>query len=150
MSDPSKTGGQGRAYGGGMAPRFDLIGIVTDNLAASLAFYRRLGLEIPADADDQPHVEIQLPGGLRMAWDTADTIRSFDPTWTPPSGGARFGMAFLCDNPADVDATYADLVAAGYAGHLAPWDAVWGQRYASVHDPDANPIDLFAPLPTTD
>lgn len=28
-----------------------------------------------------------------------------------------------------------------------PSDAFWGQRYATVHDPDGNPIDLFAPLP---
>ena len=31
-------------------------------------------------------------------------------------------------------------------GHKEPWDAFWGQRYASVKDPDGNQIDLFAPL----
>ena len=30
-----------------------------------------------------------------------------------------------------------------------PFDAFWGQRYATVHDPDGNPVDLFAPLPAT-
>ena len=43
---------------------------------------------------------------------------------------------------------FAELVAAGYDGHLEPWDAFWGQRYASVRDPDGNGVDLFAPLPT--
>ena len=83
-----------------------------------------------------------------MAFDTADTIRSFDPEWTPPTAGAHtVSLAFACDDAEDVDAVYADLIAHGFDGHLAPWDAFWGQRYATVHDPDGNSIDLFASLP---
>jgi catechol 2,3-dioxygenase-like lactoylglutathione lyase family enzyme len=130
-----------------MTARLDLVGIVVDDMARSLAFYRRLGFDIPAAQDLEPHVEAALPGGLRIAWDTADTIRSFDPGWTPPTGGHRVGLAFACDDAADVDAMYADLIAAGYEGHLEPWDAVWGMRYAVVHDPDGNAVDLFATLP---
>ena len=130
-----------------MTPRFDLIGIVTADMTASLAFYRRLGLDLPADAASQPHVEATLPGGLRMAWDSEETVRSFQPGWDPgPRGGGRFGLAFLCDSPAEVDALYAELTGDGYEGHKAPWDAVWGQRYAVVGDPDGNGVDLFAPL----
>ena len=129
-----------------MAPRFDLIGVVVSDMAVALAFYRRLGLEIPADADAAPHVELTLPGGLRLAWDTEDTMRSFDPSWSAPAGGHRMSLAFACDSPADVDATYATLVGSGSKGHLEPWDAFWGQRYASVLDPDGNVIDLFAAL----
>ena len=44
-----------------------------------------------------------------------------------------------------MDATYETLVAAGASGHLPPWDAPWGMRYAVLHDPDGNPVDLFAP-----
>jgi catechol 2,3-dioxygenase-like lactoylglutathione lyase family enzyme len=129
-----------------MAPRLDLIGLVVTDMATSLAFYRRLGLAIPPDADDQPHVEATLPGGLRLAWDRVEVIRSFDPGWEPPQGGPGQGLAFLCDDAADVDATYAALTAAGAEGHLPPWDAEWGQRYASVRDPDGHAVDLFAPL----
>jgi catechol 2,3-dioxygenase-like lactoylglutathione lyase family enzyme len=50
-----------------MTIRFDLIGLVVDDMARSLAFYRRLGLEIPAASDAEPHVEVTLPGGLRLA-----------------------------------------------------------------------------------
>jgi catechol 2,3-dioxygenase-like lactoylglutathione lyase family enzyme len=130
-----------------MTVRFEVVGLVVADMARSLAFYRRLGVDLPADADAQPHVEFNLPGGLRIAWDTTDVIRSFDTGWTPPSGGHRIGLAFLCDNPAEVDSTYADLLASGYDGHLEPWDAFWGQRYATVHDPDGNSVDLFAALP---
>ncbi|MFG3257867.1 VOC family protein [Streptomyces sp. NPDC048172] len=129
-----------------MTPRFDLIGIVTSDMAASLAFYRRLGLDIPADADSEPHVEAELPGGLRMAWDTEATVRSFEPDWKAVEGAGRIGLAFLCDSPSDVDKNYAELTAAGHTGHKEPWDAFWGQRYAVVLDPDGNSVDLFARL----
>lgn len=133
-----------------MTARFDLIGLVVDDMARSLAFYRKLGLEIANDVDAEDHVEATLLGGLRMAWDTVETIKSFDPTWTPPTGGGhRIGLAFLCADPAEVDRMYADLVSAGYEGHLEPWDAFWGQRYATVRDPDGNGVDLFARLPAT-
>ena len=83
----------------------------------------------------------------RLLFDTEDTIRSFDESWQPPTGGQRLGLGFACDTPAEVDATHAALVAAGSASHLVPWDAFWGQRYAIVTDPDGNHVELFAPLP---
>lgn len=132
-----------------MTTRIALVELVVADMAASLAFYRRLGIDVPADADDQPHVDAELPGGMRIAWDTVETIRSFDPDWTPPTGGHRMALAFACDDPADVDRTHAELVGAGYRSHKDPWDAFWGMRYAVVHDPDGNPVDLFAPLPAT-
>ena len=67
-----------------MPPRFDLIGVIVEDMPRALAFYRRLGLDLPAEADDAPHVEVALPGGVRLAFDTYDTIRSFDPGWTVP------------------------------------------------------------------
>jgi catechol 2,3-dioxygenase-like lactoylglutathione lyase family enzyme len=146
MSDPYKPPGAAPGRLRAMTPRPDLIGLVVADMAASLAFYRLLGLDVPEAADDQPHVEHQLPGGLRLAWDTVETIRSFDPEWTPPDGGSpRIGLAFLCDSPAEVDATFKQVVAAGHRGHKEPWDAFWGQRYASLLDPDGNGVDLFAP-----
>jgi catechol 2,3-dioxygenase-like lactoylglutathione lyase family enzyme len=128
--------------------RLDTIGIRVEDLPASLAFYRRLGLPIPdgAETSEHGHVEVELPGGLRLAWDTAEVIRSFDPGWTPPTGSARVALNFLCDSPEDVDATHRELVAAGYECHKEPWDASWGQRYAQITDPDGNVVSLFAPL----
>jgi uncharacterized glyoxalase superfamily protein PhnB len=55
-------------------------------------------------------------------------------------------LAFKCDDATAVDALYAAIVGAGYAGVQQPWDAFWGQRYAVVSDPDGLHIDLFAPL----
>ena len=129
-----------------MTPQLAVIGLVVDDMAKSLAFYRRLGLDIPSSADAEPHVAAPLPGGLQLMWDTVATVRSFDPSWTPPTGSSRSGLAFLCSSPSDVDRLYAALTSAGHHGHLPPWDAFWGQRYAVVHDPDGNGVDLFCPL----
>ncbi|MER5767195.1 VOC family protein [Streptomyces sp. NPDC001985] len=131
-----------------MTPRFDSIGIVASDMAASLAFYRRLGLDVPSGADSAPHAEATLPSGVRVLWDTEETIRSFDPGWTRPTGGERLGLAFRCDTAAEVDSVHAELVAAGYRSHLEPWDAVWGQRYAVVLDPDGCGVSLFADTDT--
>nr|WP_261570649.1 VOC family protein [Frankia gtarii] len=147
-SDSDKTARPGPSYGAFMPSTFNLTGLIVADMARSLAFYRLLGLDLPAGAETEPHVEVTLPGGLRLAFDTEETIRSFDPAWTPASGGVgRVSLAFACDSPAEVDAIHADLLAAGHTGHLSPWDAFWGQRYATVLDPDGNHVDLFAPLP---
>lgn len=125
--------------------RIDFIGLVVADMATSLRFYRRLGLAVPADEDGEAHVEFDLSVGMRLAWDTIEGIRSFDPDWQP-QGGNRITLAFRCDTPADVDRLYAELVAEGHHGHREPWDAFWGQRYASVADPDGGTVDLYAPL----
>jgi len=127
-----------------MTPELNVVGVVVADMAAALAFYRRLGLEFGSEQDAEPHVEVTLPGGLRLAFDTVETMRSFDPDWEPATGGARMSLAFRCADPAEVDRIHAELVGAGYASHLDPFDAFWGQRYATVHDPDGNPVDLFA------
>jgi uncharacterized glyoxalase superfamily protein PhnB len=126
-------------------PRIDAIGVVVSDLKAAVEFYSRLGLQFPQD-EGHGHIEATLPGGLRLMLDTVETVTSFDDRWTPPSGGHRIGLAFLCDSPADVDEVYASLVAAGVESYKEPWNAFWGQRYAQVKDPDGNIVDLFAPL----
>ena|SRR5438552_151972 len=129
-------------------PRFAAIGVGVAEVDRAVAFYRLLGLEFPnpPDPEGHGHVEATLPGGLRFMLDTHETVQSFDEKWTPPSGGHRMGIAFECDSPADVDATYNRLIEAGVESYKEPWDAFWGQRYAEVKDPDGNVVDLFANL----
>jgi catechol 2,3-dioxygenase-like lactoylglutathione lyase family enzyme len=123
----------------------DMIGLHVRDMAASLAFYRRLGLEFPEGAENEVHVETTLPGGLRVGFDTHEVMESFDPGWKPAQAGTSFTVCFLVDSPAEVDALYAALTE-DHEGHLEPWDAFWGQRYAIVRDPDGNDVALFAPL----
>ncbi len=129
-----------------MPPTPAALGLVATDLPRTLAFYRALGLDIPADADTAPHVEVELGGGFRLLIDPVETIRSFDAAWTAPTGSPGASLAFECASPAEVDATYATMTAAGFEGHLEPWDAFWGQRYATLRDPDGNGVDLHAAL----
>ena len=124
------------------------VGVVVSDLARAIDFYRRLDLVFPEGAADSEHghAEAELPGGLRFMLDTEETIRSFAPDWSPPTGGHRIAVAFLCESPEDVDRVHDELVTAGATSERAPWDAFWGQRYAEVRDPDGNVLDLFAPL----
>ncbi|AUN41588.1 VOC family protein [Tsukamurella tyrosinosolvens] len=123
--------------------RFDAIGMVTEDLPAALAFYRRLGLEIPEGAEDQPHVEAELPGGMRLMWDSVAVIRSMEPDWVKQPG-QNATLCVKCASPAVVDEVHAELVAAGSPSAMAPFDAPWGQRYAGVLDPDGYQVQLFA------
>jgi uncharacterized glyoxalase superfamily protein PhnB len=123
----------------------DLAGIAVRDMAASLKFYRLLDLDIPAAQDTEDHVEYTATNGFRIAWDSEAALKKFDPEWVQPVG-QRIGLAFKCATPAEVDTIYQRIIAHGYQSHHAPWDAVWGQRYAVVIDPDGILVDLFAPL----
>ncbi len=128
-----------------MTPRFEAIGIVVSDMGRALAFYSRLGTRVPR----RRRVGGPCRGfvaGVRIMLDTEETIRSFDPDWKPPTEGHRSAIAFRCDSPAEVDATYVTLLDSGGTSLKEPWDAFWGMRYAEVKDPDGNVVDLFADL----
>lgn len=128
-----------------MAALPDMIGYVVRDMAATLRFYRLLGLAIPEGVEGEDFVEVITPNGYRLSWNTEKMIKGIDPEWVEPVGG-RLAVAFKCASPAEVDALHATLTAAGHPSRKAPWDAFWGQRYATVLDPDGNTVDLFCPL----
>jgi uncharacterized glyoxalase superfamily protein PhnB len=125
-------------------PRLDAVGVIVSDMERALAFYRLVGLDFPDEAVDDVHAEAEGPGGLRVMLDTEASVKSFS-EWEPPTGGHRTALAFLCDDTDEVDRVYELLVTAGGRGHLPPFDAPWGQRYATVLDHDGNAVDLFAP-----
>jgi len=123
-----------------MRPRFNAVGIAVTNLNAAIAFYELLGIDF-GDADPADgHVEAMLARGLRLMLDSEAVMERFDPNWMPPTTRGRVGLAFACDDAADVDATHRRIVAAGHESHLDPFDAFWGQRYAAVLDPDGTSL----------
>lgn len=129
-----------------MSLSLDALGIVVSDMARALVFYRLLGLDFPEGAAAEGHTEAVLPDGMRLMLDTEDLMRSFDDGFVPPEPPGRVTLAFLCASPVEVDVRHAAIVAAGFESHLEPFDAFWGQRYATVLDPDGTKIDLFAPL----
>lgn len=129
-----------------MPPYLHTVGVVVRDMPTALAFYRVLGLDIPADEDHSPHVEFNGPAGYTIGFVSEAMVRQSDPKWAD-GVGHRLNLQFRLDSPAAVDDAYARLTAAGYEGYGEPWDAVWGQRFARVIDADANVVNLFAPLP---
>ena len=129
-----------------MTVKLHTVGMVVKDMARTLDFYRALGLGIPAGEEHAPHVEFENANGYVIGFDTEDAVRQNDPKWTGAEGGQRVNLQFECGSPAEVDETYARLIATGAGEYMAPWDAFWGQRFGRVTDPDGNVVSLFAPL----
>ena len=107
--------------------------VSVSDLASVVAFYERLGFtrtytfpaEGPAD-----FVALERDGSsLGIARRDAAATE-------------RFSYWVYVD---DVDDTFTSLTAAGAIPESAPHDAPWGERVASVHDPDGNIVHLGAP-----
>ncbi len=102
-----------------MTIHFSAVGLVVADLDRSFACYRVLGLDLPTEAPEVPHFEVTLPGGLRLMWDTVESVRSFDPEFEPSSGGGA-ALAFDCGSPEAVDEALAALIEAGCTSTKAP------------------------------
>ncbi|WP_345437268.1 VOC family protein [Actinoallomurus vinaceus] len=126
-------------------PRLAVISIITNDMPAAVAFYESVGLRLSGGGPAEPHSEFG-GAGIKVMLDTREVMLAIDPHWEPPSGGHAMALAFDCETPEDVDATFDRMVAAGAGISKKPWDAFWGQRYAVITDPDGNPVDLFAAL----
>ena len=124
--------------------QLNAIGIVVSDMEQSIRFYRLLGLDVP-ETPGEGHVETTLATGARLMFDTDEIVKSFQPEWTRHAGN-QLSLAFECRSPAEVDELYARATEAGFHGEKEPWDAVWGQRYAQLQDPDGVPVDLYAAL----
>ena len=77
--------------------------------------------------------------------DSADLMKKLNPDWKEPQGCGII-LCFKQTSSKQVDELFNKITQAGYKAIKNPWDAFWGQRYASVQDPDGNQIDLFAAL----
>ena len=64
----------------------------------------------------------------------------------PPTPPSHSSFAILCDSPDKVNQVVEEIKHAGHSIEKEPFDAFWGQRYATVKDPDGYKIDLFAAL----
>jgi uncharacterized glyoxalase superfamily protein PhnB len=130
-------------------PRIDAIGLVASDLARTVTFYRVAGCALPDPGADglDDHLECDL-GGVRLMIDSEAVMKSFsEDTWSGPSAG-RLTLAVRCASPAEVDRCHGELANLGSGSQVAPFDAPWGQRYATVRDPDGVRVDLYAALST--
>ncbi|HYF62608.1 MAG TPA: VOC family protein [Herpetosiphonaceae bacterium] len=133
-----------------MGRQLYMLGIVVRDMPAALAFYRRLGLDIPAGSESRTHVQVPMGDGFTFFLDVNPT--AWDPNFVreqnPPSPAGGYGtiLEFYLKSRAAVDETYADLVAAGYASHAAPYATPFKMYFAMVYDPDGNVVLLSGDL----
>ena len=126
---------------GPIPDRFNLV--VTD-MDATVAFYRKLGLDIPDTVPQwqDHHRTATLPGGIDLDLDSSEFARYWNQGWR----GGMGVLGFKVDSRERVDEIYADLVAAGYRAQQPPYDAFWGGRYAVIEDPDGNAVGIMSPV----
>jgi catechol 2,3-dioxygenase-like lactoylglutathione lyase family enzyme len=119
------------------------VAVSATDLARSAAFYELLGLSFPPIEDGAMHLE--SPGAVRLMIDAAAMLAELN--GEPPRPGTASGFALLAGSPGEVDDAVARVAGAGHTVVHQPFDAPWGQRYATVADPDGYRVDLFCPLP---
>ena len=124
----------------------DQVNLVVDDMAASSAFYRELGLEI--DAGGMPEWEPHHVSARTEGTDVDLDIDSaaFASVWNAGSKGAGVVLGFRVESRDAVDELYEQLMAAGHEGQQEPYDAFWGARYAIVTDPSGNTVGLMSPV----
>jgi catechol 2,3-dioxygenase-like lactoylglutathione lyase family enzyme len=136
-------------------PIFDQINLICGDLDASIAFYRRLGVEIP-DArvwrtPSGGHHASAVGQSTDQAIDFDLDSTVFAQTWNSSWKGrtdlrGRVIVGFGVATRTDVDDVFRDMTGAGYRGLQEPHDAIWGARYAIIEDPDGIAVGLMSPV----
>jgi catechol 2,3-dioxygenase-like lactoylglutathione lyase family enzyme len=126
-----------------------MVGLVVADMKRSLAFYRRLGLDIPVDADAKRFVMHRMPSGVTIFFDTV-FFPGNDPERQPaPRGSYNVSLEFYAGTREAVDRLFAELTGLGHVGRKAPWKS-HGPYAAIVEDPDGNPILITAEDPSAE
>ena len=120
------------------------VAVSATDLSRAVAFYELLGFRFPPIETETMHLEAEA--GIRLMIDAASLLAELN--GEPPRPGTASAFALLADSPAEVDEVAARVTAAGQCVVHPPFDAPWGQRYATVADPDGYRVDLFCPLST--
>jgi predicted lactoylglutathione lyase len=132
---------------GDAGPDLRMMNLIVRDMASSVEFYGRLGVTVPeGEAATGVHVQLRMPSGFSLELDTAESASWWHAGWRDDPGSVAVVVCFAFATREAVDATYADLTGAGYAGRQPPYDAFWGARWAIVADPDGNDIGLMSPM----
>lgn len=121
-----------------------MVGVIVADLQRAADFYRLLGVDVPESVDGKAHVEVRM-GELTFFLTTREQNARWDPNRVDPTGsGYRMILEFSLEDPALLDAKYAELLAAGHPGHTEPYWVTPQLRFAMVDDPDGNTVLLSA------
>lgn len=117
--------------------------VFSENLDATLAFYRKVGLKVDKISDS--FARATMPGGGMIEFGTDELTHSYDPGWTRPDGNSNNTINLELASRDAIDSTFAALLDDGYIGHLPPCDPPWQARFAIVMDPDGNFVGMHSP-----
>jgi catechol 2,3-dioxygenase-like lactoylglutathione lyase family enzyme len=123
-------------------PRFGMVALLVADLPRSIAFYRHLGVEFPADAEERPAVQVPIGGDHQLVLTTR--FAKLIPGYEVQSGLARIVLEFFVDDDVSVDRTYAELVDAGYGARRPPFRTDFGAYICMIDDPDENVVLVTA------
>ena len=124
-------------------PEFLGLYLFVKDLPETLKFYKLLGFEIEEVSDF--FARATWSNGISLEFGTAELTESYDPRWKPPGLPSTNTINFQLTSREAVDATYDKMVAAGFAGHLAPCDPLWQTRFAIILDPNGNFVGIHSP-----
>ncbi len=133
-----------------MTPDLNQLDLVVRDMEATLAFYRALGVEIPEEAiwrtsTGAHHVDLTMPGGLVLHFDSEALAKVYDQGWREPIGtGTRNVLTFKVASREEVDRIHDQLAALGHPSSQPPYDTFWGSRYAIVEDPDGTKVGVMS------
>lgn len=119
-----------------------MVGLMVRDMAASLEFYRRLGVEVPEGSEEKPFVQKRMESGVTIFWDTVFADK-YDPDGERPESGYQVMLEFFLEDEEAVDAKYEEMTRYGYGGRREPVQT-FGPYAAMVDDPDGNVVLLTA------
>ena len=120
-----------------------MVGVIVEDMARSIEFYRRLGVNIPAGNEKRLHVEVEM-NGVTFFLHTRKLNEVWDPAKNAPAGGYRVVLEFYLESREAVDAKFEEMVGYGYASHFTPYQTPINTYFAMINDPDGNTILLSA------
>ena len=121
-----------------------MVGVIVEEMARAVEFYRRLGVDIPEGSESKHHIEVKM-SGLTFFLTTKAVNARWDPARVEPTGkGYRMILEFYLETREAVDAKYAEMIGYGYESHNAPFETPFNIYFAMVNDPDGNTVLLSA------
>lgn len=123
--------------------RLDGFGIMVDDMAVMVRFYRDvLGFEIK-EPEDTSNVFLEKDGTLFLLYRKSDFEKMTNRKFAYCHGiNGHYEIALGVENYAAVDKAYARVIGMGAVSVMEPTTEPWGQRTCYIADPEGNLIEI--------
>lgn len=121
-----------------------MVGVIVEDIAKSVEFYRRLGVDVPEGSEEKAFVSIKM-GELTFFLSNKPITARWDPARAALAdavGGYKILLEFYLKTREEVEQKYAEMIGYGYASHAAPYITPFNNYFALINDPDGNTILL--------